>query len=483
MDVDQGSEEMNLELPEEKENNVEDGMELVEKDAESKEVVEINPKNGENGGQDASNGKAVKRSFPGLFKPQQRPTKKLKSAASLAAKSAVVTLNELKPGLAYKVLEMTGPVHMPIFRLEVEVNGEKYQGSGRSKKEAKHDCAAKVLQSFIQFKNTETANQAYMKNKTGPYGYPGAQNSSSWDFTSDQSSLVTTFEQKDANAAKGEPVAKKPKMSSAENIIKSGAPLNDKNPVMLLNELKPGLTYDVSESGDSPATKRFIYKVKIDEQVFEGSGASKKLAKRAAARGALTKLYNLNFTPQLPSGAAGTGAGGSEAVIPGTTVPVADFSLPQGVADKIGQLVLEKFGDLMKGRSQHSRRKVLAGIVMTSDPEMTRMKIISVTTGTKCVNGEHMSVNGRALNDCHAEIVSRRCLLEFLYRQIEILSSSTKGGEGGEEGEKNGGKKPEEAEKPAHGDETENGDQKEGDKNHEVEEEGREEKEEEEEED
>ena len=174
---------------------------------------------------------------------------------------------------------------------------------------------------------------------------------------------------------------------------------------MLLNELKPGLNYDVSESGDSPATKRFIYKVKVDEEVFEGSGASKKLAKRAAARAALTKLYNLNFTPQIPAGGPAAG----EDLVPGTTVAVSDFSLPQGVADKIGQLVLEKFGKLMEGRSQHSRRKVLAGIVMTSDPEMTQMKIISVTTGTKCVNGEHMSVNGRALNGELVGPKSMRC--------------------------------------------------------------------------
>ena len=76
--------------------------------------------------------KGVKRSFPGLFKPQQqRPSKKLKTAASLSTKSAVVTLNELKPGLKYNVLEVSGPVHMPQFLLEVEVNGQTFQGSGR----------------------------------------------------------------------------------------------------------------------------------------------------------------------------------------------------------------------------------------------------------------------------------------------------------------------------------------------------------------
>ena len=98
----------------------------------------------------------------------------------------------------------------------------------------------------------------------------------------------------------------------------------DKNPVMLLNELKPGLKYEIGEcGGDSPATKRFVISVVIDGQTFEGSGelvkkiaifgkfrqndlhiffflgASKKLAKQACARMALTALYNLTFTPGL----------------------------------------------------------------------------------------------------------------------------------------------------------------------------------------
>ena len=49
----------------------------------------------------------------------------------------------------------------------------------------------------------------------------------------------------------------------------------------------------------------------------------------------------------------------------GTSIPVSEFSLPQGVADRIGKLVMDRFSAMMEGHSQHSRRKVLAGIVMT----------------------------------------------------------------------------------------------------------------------
>lgn len=85
------------------------------------------------------------------------------------------------------------------------------------------------------------------------------------------------------------------------------------------------------------------------------------------------------------------------------------------------RLVLTKFGKLVENNSQYSRRKVLSGFVMTTGPAMEDAHIISVTTGTKCISGEHMSVKGAALNDTHAEIVGRRCLMDYLYSQLELL--------------------------------------------------------------
>ena len=48
------------------------------------------------------------------------------------------------------------------------------------------------------------------------------------------------------------------------------------------------------------------------------------------------------------------------------------------------------------------------------------VEVISISTGTKCINGEYMSDRGLALNDCHAEIIARRSLLRFLYTQLEV---------------------------------------------------------------
>ncbi len=112
----------------------------------------------------------------------------------------------------------------------------------------------------------------------------------------------------------------------------------------------------------------------------------------------------MTFTPLGTPAVSGAelGAGGvrkDQQIVPGTNIPLADFSLPQSVADRVGKAVMDRFSELMEGHTQHSRRKVLAGIVMTTDESMEDdMTVISVTTGTKCVNGEHISVNGYSLN-------------------------------------------------------------------------------------
>ena len=70
----------------------------------------------------------------GYFPPGlQPPHKKFKGGMMMPGgppggapgqgKNAVMQLNEVKPGVEYKFVSQTGPVHSPVFKMEVEING------------------------------------------------------------------------------------------------------------------------------------------------------------------------------------------------------------------------------------------------------------------------------------------------------------------------------------------------------------------------
>lgn len=78
------------------------------------------------------------------------------------------------------------------------------------------------------------------------------------------------------------------------------------------------------------------------------------------------------------------------------------------------------------GRERQSRegaRHEASCLARSPGTDVKDAKVVSVSTGTKCINGEYMSDRGLALNDCHAEIIARRALLRFLYAQLELYLS------------------------------------------------------------
>ncbi|KQS25988.1 uncharacterized protein Dere_GG12877, isoform B [Drosophila erecta] len=311
------------------------------------------------------------------------PKKKMCKERIPQPKNTVAMLNELRHGLIYKLESQTGPVHAPLFTISVEVDGQKYLGQGRSKKVARIEAAATALRSFIQFKDGAVLSPLK------PAG--------NLDFTSDEH--LENDVSKSAITVDGQ---KK---------------VPDKGPVMLLYELFNDVNFECINIDGAQNNCRFKMTVTINEKKFDGTGPSKKTAKNAAAKAALASLCNISYSPM---------------VVPQKNVPLpiddksSSMELPQIHADTIGRLVLEKFMEVIKGQEAYSRRKVLAGIVMTENMNFCEAKVISVSTGTKCVSGEHMSVNGAVLNDSHAEIVSRRCLLKYLYAQLDLQCNQEK---------------------------------------------------------
>ncbi|XP_048378127.2 interleukin enhancer-binding factor 3-like isoform X1 [Stegostoma tigrinum] len=204
--------------------------------------------------------------------PNKKKKKTQKKAAEekvepAQAMNALMRLNQLRPGLQYKLISQTGPVHAPVFTMSVEVDGKSYEASGPSKKTAKLHVAVKVLQD----KGLPTGVEPEKAEET-----------------------VVKIEPKPVAPAPAAVTLKTvPMTPEAESARQQGPILTKqgKNPVMELNEKRRGLKYElISETGGSH-DKRFVMEVEVDGQKFTGSGSNKKVAKAHAALAALEKLF------------------------------------------------------------------------------------------------------------------------------------------------------------------------------------------------
>ncbi|XP_072287354.1 spermatid perinuclear RNA-binding protein isoform X2 [Pyxicephalus adspersus] len=187
--------------------------------------------------------------------------------------NALMRLNQIRPGLQYKLLSQSGPVHAPVFTMSVDVDGTTHEASGPSKKTAKLHVAVKVLQAM---------------------GYPTG-------FDTDMECLSS--DEKSDNEGKNETITSNSSNNTGSSSIDSSNTLevrtqgpiltaSGKNPVMELNEKRRGLKYElISESGGSH-DKRFVMEVEVDAQKFRGAGPNKKVAKASAALAALEKLFS-----------------------------------------------------------------------------------------------------------------------------------------------------------------------------------------------
>ncbi|XP_054707132.1 double-stranded RNA-specific editase Adar-like [Uloborus diversus] len=324
------------------------------------------------------------------------PRKKRRSAI-MQPKNPLMQLNELKPGLIYTVDAQSGPAHNPEFVATVEVNGQKFTGRGNSKQNAKHAAAQAALASFVQFRNTPQAVAAMSwSHSSSDFTADNCENE---NFNSNKFEVRKNGAGNDICISTGV-VVKKP--------LKILTEADKKNPVMLLNEIHPGLSYELAEENSSVPSQRFRMTVKVGEKEYEGTGQNKKLAKASVARAVLASLYNVTY--QLyPT-----------ALLPDDPSAAELFNFPQAIADKIQKALMTTFNEVMTGNPDNAKWKVIAGIAMTKDEAMEEIQLIGFGTGTKCVNGEHISMVGANLNDCHAEIISRRCFKDFLYTNLEL---------------------------------------------------------------
>ncbi|NXD86915.1 DSRAD deaminase, partial [Halcyon senegalensis] len=175
----------------------------------------------------------------------------------------------------------------------------------------------------------------------------------------------------------------------------------------------------IDQSGP-PHDPKFVYQAKVGGRWFPAVTAhSKKQGKQEAADAALRVLIGETEKMERVEGMNiaelfSSVTSRSSALLSPWQLPVSGSTLH----DQMAMLSHQRFNSLT-ARIQHSLlgRKILAAIIMRKGNKGLGV-VVSLGTGNRCVKGEELSLKGETVNDCHAEIISRRGFMRFLYGEL-----------------------------------------------------------------
>jgi len=208
--------------------------------------------------------------------------------------------------MSFNFLEPVMDGGMQLFTCEVSINGEVFSGTGPSKPIAKNIAAEGAIHAFI----TNSVQSA----ESGPETEDIADNAP-WtalaslglfklfnDWQSQGYSLPQQFMSTPSPIQKnmaqfGTPNIQPDPNTPQGNFIQQPAKMpqdpTSKHPVMLLNELYPGVTFEGSLG--LAAGNLFSMTVEVQGRSFQGTGRSKKDAKKACATAALKSLHDIEY--------------------------------------------------------------------------------------------------------------------------------------------------------------------------------------------
>ncbi|NWW32476.1 DSRAD deaminase, partial [Panurus biarmicus] len=183
----------------------------------------------------------------------------------------------------------------------------------------------------------------------------------------------------------------------------------------------------IDQSGP-PHDPKFVYQAKVGGRWFPAVTAhNKKQGRQEAADAALRVLIGESEKTERMEGMSITEVNllpklwllscdllMTYAVVSPSQLPVSGSTLH----DQMAMLSHQRFNTLT-ARIQHSLlgRKILAAIIMRKGNKGLGV-VVSIGTGNRCVKGEELSLKGETVNDCHAEIISRRGFVRFLYSEL-----------------------------------------------------------------
>ncbi|XP_033193798.1 double-stranded RNA-specific editase 1-like isoform X2 [Bombus vosnesenskii] len=255
---------------------------------------------------------------------------------TLQPKNAIMVLNEMKPGVQFTFPETQGPMPNSLYLVHAELDGKTYVGQGLSKPLARQNAAENALKALLLEKMTAASMKARIDAESDGQSVQSMDSSTISKEENNEEGVTpmdTTVDESDEipwsslasfalyklflewhNQGTSVPVPRPGLPSPVKGIkreishvqktpVQKELPPNATNihPVMLLNQMRPGLTYvELNRVGNPPNTM-FTLAVDIDGIEYSGTAKNKKDAKKIAAKSALFALYGLNYPDEASS--------------------------------------------------------------------------------------------------------------------------------------------------------------------------------------
>ncbi|XP_014396274.1 PREDICTED: double-stranded RNA-specific adenosine deaminase isoform X4 [Myotis brandtii] len=340
-------------------------------------------------------------------KTAESPSTTPSATSFLSGKNPVSTLLEcvhkLGSSCEFRLLSREGPAHDPKFQYCVAMGNHTFPTvSAPSKKAAKQMAAEEAMKALHE----EATNSASSDNQSG--------GTSTESFDNLESMMPN-------------------KVRKIGELVRY---LNT-NPVGGLLEYARShgfaAEFKLVDQSGPPHEPKFVYQAKVGGRWFPAVCAhSKKQGKQEAADAALRVLIGENekaermgFTEVTPV----TGATLRRTMLLLSRSPDAQpKTLPltgSTFHDQIAMLSHRCFNALTNSfQPSLLGRKILAAIIMKKDSKDLGV-VVSLGTGNRCVKGDSLSLKGETVNDCHAEIISRRGFIRFLYSELMKYNPQT----------------------------------------------------------
>lgn len=183
----------------------------------------------------------------------------------------------------------------------------------------------------------------------------------------------------------------------------------NKNPVSAINEYaqknQMALSFELLHEAQG-GPNRFLMAVKLNERMYNAVAAGNmKDARKEAADVALREILS------------------SQEASSSTSLQLMTENKQLTHFDQIAMLSHQAFLSISaEVQDKFAGRKVIAAIVKKTYGDEIG-EVVSVGSGNRCITGDRLTLDGKTVNDSHAEIICRRAFLHYIYSELDRFYS------------------------------------------------------------